>query len=403
MTRKIHSLLFSGLYPSSVRPSHGIFVETRLRELLESGEVECRVVAPVPWFHSTDERFGNYARIARTPRCEQYHGIEVHHPRYLMLPKIGMYSQPLSMALGALSTILQLRKRGFDFDLIDAHYFYPDGVAAAILAKWLNRPFFITVRGSDVNLVPEYWLPRTMMRWAAARAHSLIGVSNALLDGVRKWGIAVDRLQVIRNGVNLERFRPVPRPEARMRLGIQGAPIFLSVGNLVELKGHHITIEAFSEVVRDYPDARLVIIGEGPDQGRLMALVAQLGVTSRVVFAGMLPQEDLYLWYSAADMSILASSREGWPNVLLESMACGTPVVATRISGIPEVVGSAVVGQLAEQRTVAAFGVLMRNVLSSPADRRLVREYAEQFSWEATTLAQLNLFRRVAGHREFPA
>lgn len=400
MTRPIRSLLFSGLYPSSVRPSHGIFVETRLRELLECGEVECRVVAPVPWFPSTNPRFGNRARLARTPRYERHHGIEVHHPRYLMLPKIGMYSQPLSMAVGALPTILQLRKHGFDFDLIDAHYFYPDGVAAALLSTWLDRPCLITARGSDVNLIPEYWLPRNMMRWAAKRSDALIGVSNALLESVRKWGIAFDRLQVIRNGVDLDRFRPVPQIEARTRLRIQGAPIFLSVGNLVELKGHHITIAAFAEVLADYPDARLVIIGDGPCQGKLLALAAQLGVGSRVLFVGILPQEDLFLWYSAADMSILASSREGWPNVLLESMACGTPVVASNVSGIPEVVGSSVVGQLAEQRTASAFSTLMRNMLLAPVNRRHVREYAERFSWDATTAAQLDVFRRVARHSQ---
>jgi len=103
-------LTFSTLYPSSVRPGHGIFVETRLRELVASGQVDARVIAPVPWFHSTNSRFGEYARMARTPRCEQRNGLDVQHPRYLLPPKIGMTIAPFSLALGAMSAVSRLIK-----------------------------------------------------------------------------------------------------------------------------------------------------------------------------------------------------------------------------------------------------------------------------------------------------
>ena len=128
-------LMFSSLYPSSVRPIHGIFVETRLRELLKTGQVEAKVVAPVPWFPFKSARFGDYARFAATPRFEHRHGVDVHHPRYVLLPKVGMHMAPYTMARGALATVRQLQSEGFDFDLIDAHYYYPDGVAAGLLAR----------------------------------------------------------------------------------------------------------------------------------------------------------------------------------------------------------------------------------------------------------------------------
>ena len=128
-------LLFSSLYPSSVRPVHGVFVETRLRELLKTGEVEAKVVAPVPWFPSKSPRFGEYAQYASTPLQEVWNGIDVHHPRYLLLPKIGMNMAPDTMASGAMATIREIIESGFDFDLIDAHYFYPDGVAAMLLSN----------------------------------------------------------------------------------------------------------------------------------------------------------------------------------------------------------------------------------------------------------------------------
>ena len=94
-----------------------------------------KVVAPVPWFPSAAKRFGEYTQFAATPRQEQRNGLEVHHPRYLLLPKVGMNLAPYAMALGALRTVRRLQREGFDPDLIDAHYYYPDGVAAAMLGR----------------------------------------------------------------------------------------------------------------------------------------------------------------------------------------------------------------------------------------------------------------------------
>lgn len=399
--RKIRLLTFSTLYPSSVRPGHGIFVETRLRELLASGEVEVRVVAPVPWFPSTALRWGDYARMARTPARETHHGIDVLHPRYALPPRVGMTIAPLSLALAAAKALLQLQREGFDFDLIDAHYYYPDGVAAALLARWFNKPLTITARGTDLNLIPQYTLPRRMMQWAASTAQASIGVSNALVNVLRGWGIADERLHVMRNGVDLQRFRPLPQSEARGRLGLTGAPLLLSVGNLVALKGHDIAIDALARLLPKFPQARLVIVGQGPEQGRLLDHAQRLGVADRVTLAGAQPNAELLHWYSAADVFVLASSREGWANVLLEAMACGTPVVATDICGTPEVVRPASGGRLVA-RDAAALSAAVESLMADKPDRAAVRRYAEGFSWQATTAAQLALFRTLTPCFEEP-
>ncbi|MET0518609.1 MAG: glycosyltransferase family 4 protein [Burkholderiaceae bacterium] len=391
----IRVLTFSTLFPSSVRPGHGIFVETRLRELLASGQVEARVVAPVPWFPSTAARFGDYAKMARTPRRESRNGLDVLHPRYLLLPKIGMTSAPFSLALGARAAVQQLLDEGFDFDLIDAHYFYPDGVAAALLARHFNKPFTITARGTDLNLIPKYRLPRRLMQWAASRAAASIGVCAALVEVLRGWRLAPERLHVMRNGVDLQRFRPLPQDRARAELGLEGAPLLLSVGYLIERKGHDVAIEALARLLPRHPGARLVIVGEGEARERLLALAARLGVAGRVTLAGAQPNAELLRWYSAADVFVLASSREGWANVLLEAMACGTPVVASRIWGTPEVVTEAAVGRLVDAREGAAFAAAIEDLLASRPDRQAVRAYAEGFSWQATTDAQLSLFGRI--------
>jgi glycosyltransferase involved in cell wall biosynthesis len=374
---------------------HGIFVETRLRELLRSGEVETKVLAPVPWFPSQSARWGAYAKIAATPARETRSDIDVLHPRFLVLPKIGMTLSPLLLAMGSIGPLRGLMAEGFDFDVIDAHYFYPDGVAAALLAHMVGKPLAITARGSDLNLIARYLLPHRMMRWAARRADASIGVCQALADVLRSWDIDPRRLHVMRNGVDLRRFRPLSSTEARCQLGLEGTPLLLSVGSLIELKGHDLAIDALNALVPQYPNARLVIIGEGPERLGLERRAIKCGLRPKVKFAGTVPNEQLASWYSAADVLVLASRREGWANVLLEAMACGTPVVATKVGGTSEVVADSV-GVLVDDRSAASIADGVRRLLGAAPSSDAVRTYAERFGWEQTSRAQVELFGRLA-------
>lgn len=390
--KKIKTILFSTLYPSSARPLHGIFVETRLRELLKSGRIETEVVAPVPWFPFTQPRFGSWASMAATPRYEERNGLRVHHPRYLLPPKVGQNIAPYVLAAGALPTFRRLMREGFDFDLIDAHFFYPDGVAAALIARQLGKPFVCTARGSDINLYKGFAKPRKLIQEALRSSQGNIGVSADLVKQMVELGAPGERCHVIRNGVDLQRFAVLDRAAARQQLGIahQGL-LLLSVGHLVELKGHDLVIR----MLQDFPQGQLVIVGSGPERPALEALASSLGLSERVRFAGQQPNESLKTWFSAADALVLASSREGWPNVLLESMACGTPVVATGVNGIPEVVASPDAGRLAAVRDVAHLSGALRDLLAELPARAAVRRYAEGFSWDETTHAQLRLFASV--------
>lgn len=389
MPRPIKTLLFSTLFPSSVRPVHGIFVETRLRELLKTGEVETKVVAPVPWFPFSGKRFGEYGQFAATPYVEQRNGIEVFHPRYFLPPKVGMNIAPYTLARGAITTIKNLIRDGFDFDLIDAHYYYPDGVAASMVARKLNKPYVVTARGTDLNLIPEYPRPRQLILETAHHAAGSIGVCKALMNRLAELGAGTEKLHVMRNGVDLDRFHPIDQNEAREQLNFGDERILLSVGHLVERKGHHLAIEALTALPKS---SILVIAGNGPELASLKEFAEARNLTKRVRFVGEVPNDQLKWWYSAADVLVLCSSREGWANVLLESMACGTPVVATNIWGTPEVVNSPNVGRLMRTRTAAALLECLDDLFSDPPSRKVVRQHAERFGWEATSQAQLSLF-----------
>ena len=388
-------LLFSSLYPSSERPDHGIFVQTRLRELLATGEIEARVIAPVPWFYSTDLRHGDHARMARTPARETLQGIDTWHPRYLLPPKVGMHIAPFMMAAGAKRTLSKIIGEGFDFDVIDAHYFYPDGVAAALLARWFHKPLVVTARGSDVNLIAKYALPRRMMCWAARRADSTIAVSHALAAKMREIGMPAQRIQVLRNGVDLARFSPQPQAESRRKLGWVNAPTLLAVGNLVENKGQRLAIEG----LRALPEFRLCLVGDGPQSAALKAQAKQLGVADRVTFCGRVEQDRLSLYYSAADMLVLPSSREGSPNVVLESLACGTPVVACAVGGVVEALDASIAGVLMGERTASALVHAVRDLWQRRVDRNAVRQHAQRFDWTTTTRDQQSIFARLAQAR----
>lgn len=397
---RLKVLTFSTLFPSSVRPGHGIFVETRLRELVKSGEVESRVIAPVPWFPSSHPRWGDYARFAATPAREQRNGLDVLHPRYLLLPKVGMTTAPLTLALGARAAVKRLIDEGFDFDVIDAHYYYPDGVAAALLARWFGKPLTVTARGSDVNLIGQHALPRRFMQWASQVASASIGVSQALVDRMRELGLGSARQLTLRNGVDLTRFQPpADLAPLRAQLGVTGSPLLVSVGNLLPVKGHDLVIEALGLLRRQGLDARLCIIGAGPLRDELQALASRLGLAGDVRFLGSLPQEQLVSWYGAADLLVLASEREGWPNVLLESMACGTPVVATAVGGIPEIVSPPLTGRIVPQRSAQALADAALDLWRDPPPREAVCRHAQQFGWQETTAGQLSLFSSIAGSR----
>jgi glycosyltransferase involved in cell wall biosynthesis len=394
MSFAVQILTFTTLYPSASQPQHGIFVETRLRKLVESGAVGARVVAPCPWFPLGSAWFGRYAVFARIPGAETRYDLHVDHPRYPLLPKIGMSLAPLALAAAVLPSLRRQIRHGRDFDLIDAHYFYPDGVAAVLLGRALGRPVVVTTRGSDLNVIAQHGIPRRWIRWAAKHADGLIAVSSGLKQRLVELGVAAERVRVLRNGVDLALFHPCDRNAARHALGFT-RPTLLAAGNLVALKRHHLMIEALTQL----PGVQLVIVGEGPERGAIERLSHQRRVADRVRLLGRVAQDRLPEIYAAADLLLLVSSHEGWPNVLLESMACGTPVVVSDIGGITDIVAAREAGRILADATPSRLAAAVRELLAAPPSRAATRIYAEQFDWQSTTEGQIALFHQICERR----
>jgi glycosyltransferase involved in cell wall biosynthesis len=340
---------------------------------------EVIVVAPIPWVPSGVSA-AKYRKVREIPHWEQIEGMTVFHPRYLLVPRISMPLHGLLMFLGSYRLVRKLQ-REHRFRAIDAHYVYPDGFAATLIGLLLHLPVIVSARGTDMNLFPRFKMIRPLIRWTLNRVAGGIGVCKPLRDAMLEMGLPPRLACVIGNGIDLKRFQPMDRASARALLGLPASTtVFIAIGALIPRKGFHFLIPAFARVVKEKTDCRLYIVGEGEQHGELRALAEQLGVADRVFLVGGRPNEELQVWYSAADLSCLVSSREGWPNVLLESLACGTPVVATTVWGVPEVIVSEDLGVLVEQN-VKSIADGLKSGVERPWNREKLIEHARSRTW----------------------
>jgi glycosyltransferase involved in cell wall biosynthesis len=382
-------LTFTSLFPSSARPRHGIFVKTRLQQLRRRFPVDVRVIAPVPWFPFRNSSFGDYAKFAATPRRAVLDGdLQVSYPRYLMLPRLGVAWQPDAMARAAMPEIDQLRAGGWVPQLIDAHYLYPDGVAAALLAQRTGLPFVMTARGTDVNVLAHMPGPGRRIAWAARQCAAVVTVSSQLKDSLVELGVDSDRVVVLRNGVDPEQFHPVDRAAARRELGLPDGPLIAGVGNLVPEKGFELAIEALTLM----PAATLVLVGDGPQQAALSALARRLGVDHRVRMLAVMPQSRLPSLYGAADVLVVTSTREGWPNVVLEALSCGTPVASVDVGAVREMLTDPSVGRVVDRRDPQLLAAAVVSLLKQSRPQEAARRHAGRFDWATIAQAQFELF-----------
>jgi glycosyltransferase involved in cell wall biosynthesis len=374
-------LTFTSLYPNRVNPLQGIFIHQRVLHLARRPGNSVEVIAPVPYSPSwlPVPRWSPFSQI---PREEIIDGIRIHHPRYPFLPSISMPAHGMLMYASSLSLARRLHREK-SFDCIDAHFVYPDGFAAVHLGKHLGLPVVVSARGTDINVYPSFRLIRPMLRWTLANAAGAIAVSADLKNKMIALGIPEAKIQVIANGVDTARFQPLEAKSARNQLGIsEEGGILVSVGSLIESKGHHLLIAAVAKLAARFPKLRLYVIGEGVYRAKLEELVREKRLEDKVFLPGNRPNEELPQWFSAADLSCLMSSREGWPNVVSEALACGTPILATRIGGIPEIVTSPELGMFVE-RHVDSVAAGLAQALTKSWNREQIAWHSRSRSWDA--------------------
>jgi teichuronic acid biosynthesis glycosyltransferase TuaC len=377
-------LVFSTLFPSPAQPTAGVFIRERMFRVAQ--RLPLVVVSPRPWFplQGLIRRFRPHFRVP-APGFELHQGVEIHRPRFFSVPGLFRGLDSLSMALASFRLLRRLQ-RAERFNLIDAHFAYPDGHAATLLGRWLSVPVSITLRGTEVPLSRTRWR-RDLMARALRDADHVFSVSDSLRRHVGQLGIDPARVEVVGNGVDNDRFHPVPRDEARKALDIPAAaPVLISVGGLVERKGFHRVIECLPALRDAYPGLQYLIVGgagpEGDWSERLQALVAEQGLQDTVRFLGPMAPDKLKGPLSASDVFVLATRNEGWANVFLEAMACGVPVVTTDVGGNREVVCSDRLGTVVPFGDPGALQAALHDALGRDWDRANIRAHARANDWD---------------------
>jgi glycosyltransferase involved in cell wall biosynthesis len=323
-------LLVTTVFPTPLQPNKGAFNREMVRALGASHEVQ--VIAPVAWPIAYRAR-----REGQTwERARRLDDVEVRHPVYYYTPKLLRPHYGAFFWWSIRRTVNQML-RDFEPDVVIGYWAHPDGQAAVHLARRLGVPAVVMVGGTDVLVLGHEARRRQAIRRVLDDADAIVAVSQDLKRALEGWELPGSKVHVVRRGIDVARFKPGDRDAARRRLGITpAARALLWVGHMVPVKGVEVLIEACAEAAT-LTDFHLYLVGNGPLSSKLQRRSVELGIERRVTFVGYVPHADLPDWYRAADLMVLPSHSEGIPNVLLESIASGTPFVASRVGGIPEI------------------------------------------------------------------
>jgi glycosyltransferase involved in cell wall biosynthesis len=377
-----------------------VFVKERVRHVAAHCEVV--VVAPIPWFP-----FNRWIRgtdLSLTPFAEVQEGIPVYHPRFFCVPGLGKTLDGLLYFLSVLPFISWLRLRYY-FDLIDAHFVYPDGLAGVLLGKVIGCPATITLRGSHDVRHATYFFRRPQIQFALKAATRLITVSDSLRRVAVGLGADPGKVCVIPNGVDSSIFRPLDRRVAREKLGLpDDCTILIAVSALIEPKGHHRILEILPNIIARRGALLYVAIGgEVPHDGYrqiLTEMVDRHALERHVKFVPPQPHEEIPLWLATADLFCLATQSEGCCNAIMEALACGIPVVTTRVGGNPEFVRQGHDGFLVPFWNGDIFAAAILQALERDWDRAGIATRARANGWERTAQQVLTEFRQMIPPRE---
>jgi glycosyltransferase involved in cell wall biosynthesis len=366
---RLKVLVLTNLFPSPWDPLRSPFNRQQFERLGKHHDVD--VITAVDF----RERFGR----KRAPFS--VNNVNAEQFVFFYPPLLGRSLHAACWLVSLLSQKLR-RLRRAHYDCLLLSWGYPDAAAASWLARHLGIPYVVKVHGSDLNVKAEQALIRPQIRHALRGAQGVVAVSQALADKAVAMGVDPARVHVLYNGVEPNLFTPGPLSDARTKLALpQDERILLYVGNLKDTKGCLDLLEAFPRVLATHPDANLLFVGSGPAREALLQRAAALGCAGRVRLVGAVEHFALGDWFRAADLLCLPSHNEGVPNVVLEAMACGTPVVATRVGGIPEVLPEHA-GILVDAHDRIGLEGALVDALGKPWDSGRIAAHASRFRWD---------------------
>lgn len=392
-------LSLSTEFPNPSDPAKGLFVRSRLQAM--AARATLLVMAPVALLDYANPD-GRLLATHDIPGRRHEHGLEIIHPRWLY-PPYGGWLNAFFLFARLLWPVARLR-RARAVNVVDAHFAHPEGIAAALLGTVLDVPFVVTIRGSELRYrrqrVKRFW-----MAWALRRADRVIAVSDGLRALAIELGVDPSRAETIPNGVDAKVFFRRDRAASRHAYGIAANDrVVLCAGDLAELKGHHRAIAAIDALSASGLRTHLLIAG-GPGRtgryaGTLQQLVAERGLEDRVRFVGSISQESIAELMSAADVFCLASSTEGWPNVVNEALACGTPVVATDVGAVRQMISSERYGIVVPVNDQDALTAALRRALTETWDHAAIAATGQARSWQDVAEAVLAAIGGVLDARE---
>jgi glycosyltransferase involved in cell wall biosynthesis len=370
-------LVSTGIFPNRSDTTRGVYVYQQVAALARRDEV--RVVAPVPFIPRglTSRRYRPFADV---PRRDTLSGIDVRYPRYVVIPRVLRFLHGYFVYACTLPAHARAVRAGRP-QVVVSFFAYPYGFAAVLVARTFGLPVVVSCRGSDINHLAKPFLHRRLIAWSLRRCRAVLAVSRALSDEIAALGVERARIHVVPNGIDATRFRGEDRTQARRALGLDPAgPLAVCVSRLSREKGIDLLVDAIARCERR--DLRCVVVGDGPEAPALSAQRDRLGLGSRVQLVGRRPHDEVPRWMSAADVVVLASRSEGHPNALVEALACGRPVVAPRVGGVPDVVTSPALGVVVEAEDPDALARGLEAALSQTWDENRLAATACLRSWE---------------------
>lgn len=319
-------------------------------------------------------------------------GLDVQAGTYPAIPKL---SRPFNGWLSGQSVLPSVR--AFQPDAVIGYWVYPEGAGALQAARQLGVPGIIGALGTDIHMRSglNAWLTRTTLQ----RADAVITVSEAMTRyTIDQHGVTPERITTIVNGFNTGIFHPRPREQTRQRLGLKPQePLILYVGRLIEAKGLNELMDAFRVVLQRHPQAQLAFAGEGAMKPELLQRIEQERLRTHVRLLGGLPPSEVADWMSSADLLALPSWSEGYPNVLVEALACGCPVVASRVGGIPEIV-RADNGLMHPPRDASALAKTLLDALARSWERDAIAQACTR-TWDDVATETLAVCERLIRQR----